>query len=156
MHGETMKQILTSTTNLIECINQLIKWLNDKPLCAEHEFIITHFNFNFRILRFTNVYYTDISHYWFLKTYDMTASISKHHLYVHYKKYASTAMWKDWSPAKSRKSADILSIQHLITVLYLLHISENSRYSDLSYIWMAIEFFGSTKITTMNKWSLGR
>jgi len=36
---------------------------NDKPLSAEHEFIITYFNFNFRILRFTNVYYTDISHY---------------------------------------------------------------------------------------------
>lgn len=61
---------------------------NNKPLCAEHEFIITQFNFTFRILRFTNVYYTDISHYWFLKTYDTTASISKHHLYVHYKKCA--------------------------------------------------------------------
>lgn len=61
---------------------------NDKPFCAEHEFIITQFNFNFRILRFTNVCYTDISHYWFLKTYDTTASISKYHLYVHYEKCA--------------------------------------------------------------------
>jgi len=69
-------------------VAQIRPQTNNKPLCAKLEFITTQFNFNFKILRFTNVYYKDISHYRFLKTYDTIASISKHHLYVHYEKCA--------------------------------------------------------------------